>query len=63
MNVRVAEEDAERLKGPLEIRKVKESLALALENWPISAIIISFIVVIIIIVIIIIIIIIYYYYY
>ena len=32
MNVRVAEEDAERLKEPLEIRKVKESLALALEN-------------------------------
>lgn len=32
MNVRVVEQDAGRFKGSLEIRKVNESFALALEN-------------------------------
>ena len=32
VNVRVAEQDAERLKGSLEMRKIKEVLTLALEN-------------------------------
>ena len=40
VNVQLAEQDTERLKESLEMRKVKENLTLtlALENWKKSAI-------------------------